>query len=471
MNGETKLPTAGISLGAVLLFITVHFCFSLDLKFAGGIIMALPALVVTFLSPRKASVYLLSYIALCFAVSNRTIYIGEVYRIYPQEVLLVALFAFLLMSRQGAGEKPLVSWSGKCVVILTLIGIITAAKHEQPMDLALFYAKGVLLFVPVFYSVRRVVTNERTLQIVCLALVAAALVGSFMSIADYHGLDIAKVIFGETEKEVLSELRMEQEFIFEHPFYRAGGTHAFPPFMASSVYLIFFLSAYLYHVSNNRRFHVFLRIAQLVFLIFIFYSGYRSIWIALMLSLALYAFHRGAKTILGLALAGLLVTSILPQSAIDRFGQLYGESQDTSVKKRIFRTETAVQSIQRSPLLGRGWGASGLIHNDFLQFGADAGIGTLITFLFFYGGVLYRLYWRYWYAMRRGRGRESHCMLIFFAALTGYAFIWISGSHFNVQETFITFWLVLALGAKVAFLSFEEKVGNQAEIRAGAPSA
>ena len=73
--------------------------------------------------------------------------------------------------------------------------------------------------------------------------------------------------------------------------------------------------------------------------------------------------------------------------------------------------------------------------------------------------------------MRRGHGRESHCMLIFFAALTGYAFIWISGSHFNVQETFITFWLVLALGAKVAFLSFEEKVGNQAEIRAGAPSA
>ncbi len=463
MNQTSSPPLGRILAGTILLFVTVYFCFSAGWKTTAALMIAIPAGFALILPVQQASQFLLYYLAMCFVVADRTIYVGDYYRIYPQEVILFLLFPYVAFTQWKTPDKTLVPLSGKLLAVFTIIGVMTAVNYQQPVDLAVFFAKGVLFFVPLFFCVRRVVTSERVLQNVCLFLVVSTAVACAMSIADYHGLGIAKGVFGETEKDVLVDVRLEDIYAFENPFHRIKGLHLFVTFTAASVYLTLFISFYLYHAIKDQKLRLFLRLAQLSFLAYIFYSGYRSVWIALAVSFAVYGIQRGAKGVVGFALAGFLIISVLPAGATDRLRGLGISSEaerDSSVQKRIERAEGAMEIIREKTLFGTGWGSAGLVHNEFLQIAADSGIFTVIAFVVFYGGILARLYRRYWQSVRQGHRLESHCMNVFFCALGGYLFVLFTGSHFNTQHTFIVFWLTLALAAKITNLPIGESAGT-----------
>lgn len=464
MNEAKTLPLGRILIGTTLFFAAVHFCFSAGWKTMGGAIIGLPLLGVLFMPAKQTPTFLFYYLCMCFSVANRTFFLGDIFRIYNQELIVLFLFLYVVFTQRSTHEKSMIPLAGKVFAILTVLGIITAMNNETlKFDEALFYAKGILLFLPLFFCVHRIVSSERVLQTACIFLVSAVAVSSLMSIADYFGLGIAKMLFGETEKEVFARYREEQMLEFETPFFRVSDIHVLASFMAASVYLIFFLTFYLYGALKSQKLRIFLRVAQVFSLLYVFYSGYRSIWIAFVISLTLYGIHQGRRGLIGLSLFALIVGALLPTAAVERLEGLYGEEQDSSVKKRIERTELAIQAVQEEPLLGRGWSSTGLIHNDFLQIAADSGIATLIAFLLFYGSVLVRLYLKFWQARRQGHRLESHCLITFFSALAGYLFIFMSGSHFNVQETFIAFWLMLALGAKATYLPIGESADMESE--------
>ena len=461
MNESKTLPLGRILIATALFFTSIHFCFSVKAQTIASVIMGLPLLAVLILPVKQAPSFVFYYACMCFCIAERTIYLTSFFRIYPQEIIIWFLFFYLLFTRWATQEKSMVPVTGKIFAALVALGIITAMNHEiEFFDRVLFYAKGALSFLPIFFCVRRVVSSERVLQTACIFLVAAAAVASLMHIADFHGWNIAKILFGETEKEAYVAYR-EEMLGFANPFYRSFGIHTLPIFMTCSIYLIFFITLYLYQASKNQKLKIFLRVAQLAAVVLIFESGYRSIWIAFMISAALYGMHQGKKGILGLILLAVAVVVLLPQSARGRLGGLYGETQDTSVQERTHLVENAIQIVRDEPLLGRGWSSAGLAHSDILQFAADAGVGTAAAFLLFYGGILFQLYRRFRQAKRQKHHLESHCMIVFFSALAGYLFIFSVNSHLNVQETFIAFWLMLAFGAKLATLPVGESASTR----------
>jgi len=465
MNEAGPIPLGRVLTGTILFFISFHFCFSLGWQAGAGVIMGLPVLLALFLPRKEAPFFLLGYVGICFCVADRTIYVGDFYRIYPQEILIFVLMVHLFFTVGVPQGKSLIPMAGKAMGILTLVGLITAIVNEIPLSLSLFYMKGFFLFLPIFFCVRCVLTSEWILKYVCLCFVVGAAVGAVMNLADFHGLGIAKVVFLETEKEIVAGQQMAEAHSYANPFFRTRGIHTFGSFTAPCIYLIFFLAMYLHRATEQRGLRLFIRFAQVIFMIYLFHAGFRSVWIAFAISLFLYGLFQGARGIIGFGLLALILTVAVPQVAIDRFGRLSGEEQDSGVAKRVERLDSALRGVGEKPILGGGWGSAGLVHNDIVQIAGESGLATAILFLLFYGGVLSRLYQKYRRAKRYGHLLESHCVSVFLSALVGYLMVWATGTQLYTQEVIIVFWIFLALAAKITDLP----IGESAKARAQVP--
>ncbi|MFS8084624.1 MAG: hypothetical protein ACMG6H_03275 [Acidobacteriota bacterium] len=127
----------------------------------------------------------------------------------------------------------------------------------------------------------------------------------------------------------------------------------------------------------------------------IYIAGYRSIWFFVMIEILLACLLSLKHQRVTIAAACLVVIlggyQFVPQAGHQRafsgIEALQGRATDSSAKDRISRAQGAWDQMIASPL-GNGWSASGWVHSDFLQVGANLG---LLGGLIFLGGYLYTL--------------------------------------------------------------------------------
>ena len=119
---------------------------------------------------------------------------------------------------------------------------------------------------------------------------------------------------------------------------------------------------------------------------------------------------------------------------------------------RLDRAKTAIGVIKDHPILGGGWGASGLVHSDILQMGADAGVITAELFVIFYLQILNGLR----NSISKSQDPEmKEYRIAFLSSLFGFLFSFFIEAYFNLPEIYAPFWFMLGMGWLLA--KFEDK--------------
>jgi len=127
----------------------------------------------------------------------------------------------------------------------------------------------------------------------------------------------------------------------------------------------------------------------------IYIGGYRGIWLFVLIEILFACLLSLKRQRLSIA-AVCLVLSVAGYQFVPETGQvralsgiqaLQGQPTDSSAKDRINRAQNAFEQMLAAPL-GNGWSASGWVHSDFIQVGANLG---LLGGLIFLGGYLYTL--------------------------------------------------------------------------------
>lgn len=98
------------------------------------------------------------------------------------------------------------------------------------------------------------------------------------------------------------------------------------------------------------------------------------------------------KAVMAAVVVSILFIEFAPLPAKARLNTIFesvqsGAPADTSLQKRELRSQDALEIALREPL-GRGWGTSGWVHNDFAQVGANLGLFAGLLFVGWYLATL-----------------------------------------------------------------------------------
>ncbi len=451
---EIKIPFLHMLISAFFIFAVTTACLVTGQKdFLVGL-LAVPLLVGALMPRRAVFQFLFYYFCMSLMIGQRSVHITPIIRVYPQEMIIIVLALLLLVFyHPGASARysGRVSLFAKLFAILVVVAIFSSYENAgkgttmliyydrySALEHAIYYAKGWLIFFPIFYCVHKLVNSwEELIKVSCVLLVVTLLI-SANGVLERYGLGLS-TFMGQppTQAVWLEEVT---------GFTRSGASWWGGPMLSAALMLLFFLAGALRTSMGGTFLAKVATIAQVLCLAFIIFAGHRGVWIAFLLAVSIFQWNRGAKGFFILLILGLVAVAVIPNPVERRFQGLYGETKDSSIENRTERMSLAYGLMMAKPALGYGWGAGGLAHCDILQIGSDAGIFALIFFLVFYGVILMRLY----LAFRRARDPSSKAYAnAFFSALSGYLIVLAAESQLNIQEVMIVFWLFMALGDAV----------------------
>jgi hypothetical protein len=430
-------------------FAAMILSFSLGGKAAFGILIAIPPLMAWLAGKRKSFRFILYFICVAFVVGQRTLYLGHA-RIVPSEILLWFLaFSCLFVKSEYRFRGSSVPMPVIILFIASVFGILIAVFAGFNPNAAFSYAKGIWLALPAFFVVRKLVTRMEHVKTILTIISLAALFLCFLGVSEYYNLPFVKLFAGYIDSH--SRLIETGE-----GFRRAGATFWGGASMA--LMIVIFFPVMLAHWYNARTLteKIILSASLVLSVLFIYFSGYRGLWVTLCAALGLYFYLKGIKGIMVLFLVLGLLWAVTPDIAKQRIQTLHGKKADSSALKHEARAVYVVELIQRSPVLGNGWGASGLSHTDVLQVWADSGLAAFLSFLaIFFGASMKMMKILACYGDKRVREYAygfAVAPLVILMVLSHQAF-------FNLPEQYPPMWITIALAWQYPYvLQIEKKL-------------
>lgn len=412
--------------------------FSMGGKTVFGILIGIPPVIAVATMSRKGILFIFYFMIVLFTVGQRTIYIGMV-RFVPSEVLLWGLAAICLSFKGVSGLR-----SGKvpvAVIVLfcsTLFAVFATTRwiyfQDGKIDRAIGYAKMMWMAVPAFFVCGRLAQRFEVIDKSVNLISMGCLFLAFLGLSEYFHLGFVRYFTGF--------VLQDHEISGAEGFRRLGATFWGGPMLAG--YLSVALPLILAHffASKSKIDRLFIGTAVVLVFLSVYYSGHRGLWVAVVFSLSCYFFVKGLRGIFILLILGTLALQVTPKIAVERIKSLSGETEDSSAKKRKHRAEFAWEIIKKDPVIGSGWGASGLVHSDFLQLWADAG-GVSLAALFF---IFIQTWIRLLIKAHRARSKihkEYYCGFI--AALAAAFVALANQAWFNLPEQYVPFWVIVAM--------------------------
>ncbi len=417
--------------------------FSYNGKVAFGVLIAIPPLFAAATLSRKGLYFVFYFMVMIFVVGQRTVRVGEWVRLVPAEVILWVLgllsIGFNPPANLKQGKIPL---AAVVLLLTTIFAVYTTAnwgsyQTGSNINKAISYAKMMWMAIPAFFLVGKMINRIEHLKNTLTLLALGCMFLSFMGLSEYFQLGFMKHFGGFVDlNDPEASVNVADEF------RRLGATFWGGPMLAGFLTICFPLI--LSHWRNAKGFvlKTTLLLSLLMTFLVIYYAGHRGLWVACAFSIACYFYTKGLKGIFIFILIAGLGLQFAPQAAKDRMQTLYGEKEDSSARKRKNRAEYAWAIVKKDPIVGSGWGASGLVHSDFLQLWADAGGIAFLSFLFLFGQGMLRL------LIMLSKTRDPYYREYFygfFSTLGGAFVVLAEQAFFNLPEQYVPFWIIMAL--------------------------
>ena len=434
---------------AVEAFITFMM---LGFGFGGKLVIQLfigvPPLLILASSGKKAKLFILYYLCLIFVIGQRTIWIGHDFRIVPSAAIFWGLALMLLLSGKSQFRTPGKMFPAS-VLILSIASAFAIALAvfnfgSDYLNLGFGYAHMMWMSIPAFYVCNRLVQRIESVQNISTILSFGCIFLSFLGIAEYLGMGFVHYFSGFIKGETM----MGQEGTTRMAATFWGNSH-----LASYLAMCFPLIMVQVFSSKTMVQKALSMLSLVLTFTAIYLSGHRGVWIPVLLGIAVYFYFKGAKGVLILFILIALGVHFVPESAKARMAGLSGEKRDSSSVKREHRALDCWELIKKSPILGHGWGASGLVHSDPLQIWADAG---LAGFLGFVGSFL--AVWRRLFRVRKIRDAlyKEYFQGFFVSAFISFGIL-VQQSWMNLPEDYTPFWIIMGLAYQFPNVVFVEK--------------
>lgn len=415
-----------------IFFASMMLSFNFFGPFAFGVILAIPPLIGFFMGRRQGLLLIFYFMVVTFTVGQRTLFVGEYFRIVPTGILLWILAILCILIKPRIPVKPQFPLA---IITLFLFTLFACWYRERWVDLnlSLFYAHMMWLAIPAFYVTERLIQRFEQMHTVVIIIAFGCLFLSFLALSEYFKLSYIHYFGGFLSD--FSKAGIDK-------FRRLGASFWGGPMLAGYLTLSFPLVCSQFMVSKTLIQKMILGISMTLMVLVIYFAGHRGVWVAFLIGMGCFFYLRGVKGVLILVLLAILGFQFIPQQAKARMHGLSGEKRDSSTSKREDRAIFAWQLIEKKPIQGHGWGKSGLVHSDLLQLWADSGLGAFVSFFALYAIVLIRLL-RQLKRVRHKIFREY--FYGFFASLAGIFIILCTEAWFNLAEQYTPFWVVMAL--------------------------
>jgi hypothetical protein len=321
----------------------------------------------------------------------RSIYITSRLTLHPSELLIWGLFVILLLQHRylppGAQPFRLPLWV-KLLIPFWILAWITGSATNRSWMPMLQEMKNFLVLLPLFFVSQAVLAERKNWRPVIQAFFLVGVWIAGMGVLEYFYPGLISSIPGFST----------------NPYAKAtveGFRRATFSFYGSAVASFFLMVSmpmahvlWDWHSTNRAHFLILLGVFLQIGGVYI--SGFRSLWLLLILEIALWILLRFGFFV-GLFSLTLLVPLSLwlaPIIAEERFSTLFkaleGGPTDSSALDRLVRAEVAWSRTLKRPW-GSGWSSSGWVHNDFLQISMAQGIIPALIIVFAWFGTLFRL--------------------------------------------------------------------------------
>jgi hypothetical protein len=323
---------------------------------------------------------------LTLALGYRTIEITPDLRLHPSEILLWLLLAFILVQRHLDSTTltfPLWLWLSVPFWALAWWPLVVG---DAPWDKMLNEFRDFVLLVPLMIVAAVVLRREDYWRRLLLAFFLASTWIALMGVLEYWFPSLEQLFpafIHAAKAEQTADGFVRAQFSFW------GGSQAT---FICVLALPFGLVLASWWPNWLPRLAVI--VAAILQILAIYIGGYRSIWLVLLIQVALASFLRLRKHGVAIAVLCLLVGAVgyqfIPKTderVLSGIAALKGAPIDHSAQDRKERALEALHQSIQSPF-GGGWSSAGWVHSDFIQVAANLG---LLAGLIFLGGYLYTL--------------------------------------------------------------------------------
>ncbi len=437
-------------------FLLMLACFSFSQEIFFGVAAAIPPLMGVMTRTRKSYLFVFYFICITFVLGQRTMYIGENVRIVPGELLIwILALMSMALKRKFVFKNAAVPIALTLLIVGSVYGIVITKTVSSPykissdMNMAFAYAKGLWLALPAFIMCRQLLLRLEDVQAVVTLLAIECLFLSVLSIAEYYNLGFMKHFAGDIiTKSIKNETEAGGHFRRLQSIFWGG------PSLVFMMNLFFPLILAQWFNAKTMTQKIILGAAIVFTLCVIYLAGHRGVWVSWFFGLVVYFLLKGAKGIVALIIVVVVGMQFVPGIALNRFNTLYGNKQDSSAKIRIARAQTTWDMISKSPIVGYGWGSSGLVHSDILQTWADGGILTIAAFLALYATVLRAIY----KASQMTKNKMLREYAYGFAGgLASFFVIFCTQALYNLPQQYPPFWMIMGMAYHLPNVIFIEK--------------
>lgn len=324
---------------------------------------------------------------LTLALGYRTITYTPDLRIHPAELLLWLLVASILMQRHLFSNTRLMfpTWLWLSIPFW-IFAWWPLVVSDAPWDQMLNEFRDFVLLVPLMVMLSVVLQRQDYWRRLLLAFFVASTWIALMGVIEYW--------FPSTAKLFPAFMSNPKANIAADGFSRAafsfwgGATAVFVCVLALPCAIV------LRQWLSGRIQRAVIIAAAALQIIAIYIAGYRSIWLVLLIQIAIACVLRLGRQGVAVALVCLVVAvggyQVIPKTnerVASGIAALTLKPTDSSAIERKNRIFNAWDSMLENPF-GLGWNGGGWVHSDFLQVGTNLGV---IGGLIFLGGYIYTL--------------------------------------------------------------------------------
>jgi hypothetical protein len=418
------------------LFLVIIASFTVGAKYAIVVFLGAPIFLGMMRAGDEGRGFIFTVLCMSFVIGQRTLYLGTYCRIHPSEIVIWLLAILCIpVSRPSFPLKAGIPFLVGALAFGTLSGFVPRGVFPQTFGLDVAYSKGLWLAVPAFFVCSKVLRRSKQVEEVGYLLSLESLFLSFLSIAEAYDLPFVRR---------LSAFYGEKTVIVDFAGFTRSASGFWGNLMLSaliSLWLPWQIARWSRPGTSLLRRWI-IGASILLSFMCIYYSGYRGIWAGTLAGMAFFSYLRGMRKVFFFSLLLAVGVYFLPQSATRRLSGIQESSRDTSSVKHLMRPYFAAQVLMKRPMLGSGWGASGLVHSDFLQFWADCGLHAVLAYLGVFILVLRRLLST---AEKLRSIQDRHSLYALAAGIVSYFLILQVETSFDLPEQYPPFWITMGL--------------------------
>ena len=392
-----------------------------------------------------------------FGIGWRQIWLTPILKFHPAEAFIWTLFLIILARRLV--EKRSIDWPLSRTITVVLLfgvwGIITALQKNVSIDLIISEFKHWAVLVPIFYVSRFALTDRTRVE---QALRVAVWTGLYVAI-----LGLFEFAFPELTAPFKGFFVGGQtNYIEGQGFVRGDFTFWGGSIAGLFLVLIIPLAVSLGIDARSKTQKIMNLIFAVILTVGVYVAGLRGAFGALAAEMLAFLLF-GRNSIRAVFVPLIVVVSFLPQAFWDTIRGVFetaryslgfatleevGWLYDASTIGRVSRALGALDLIGKNPWLGNGWSASGWVHSDILQIGANLGLLALFFFSVWYIGIM----WRLFIVTRQNDDRHHYAVGILSSLLGGVVLLATEGIEVLPQQI-IPLWFLVAIGHCLVRLS------------------